>query len=175
MEEDAETRFKALLQPIRDLASNWEVDVAETLENYLEDLEHVRLSLDGKTDLNFAEAALLIQGSTAIYSKKVEYLHQLVLQALELITTQRKNADASKAGDEQGNNANGKAQVGKKASAAISIMDDERFLFGADPSFLLLDDVVEQGANIDLAGSQQDVRSQLEKRRSSVSNSHTCT
>jgi condensin-2 complex subunit H2 len=34
-------------------------------------------------------AALLIQGSACIYSKKVEYLHTLVYQALEFIADRR--------------------------------------------------------------------------------------
>lgn len=34
-------------------------------------------------------AALVIQGSACIYSKKVEYLHKLVYQALEFIAEKR--------------------------------------------------------------------------------------
>ena len=35
-------------------------------------IERIKISFDGgKTSMNFAEAALLIQGSTCIYSKKV--------------------------------------------------------------------------------------------------------
>lgn len=42
------------------------------LEEYLEDLAGVTLSLDGGvTSMNFAEAAMLIQGSVTVYSKKV--------------------------------------------------------------------------------------------------------
>ncbi|CAJ1054431.1 condensin-2 complex subunit H2 [Xyrichtys novacula] len=44
----------------------------------------------GKTRLNFAEAALLIQGSTCIYSKKVELLHNLVYQMLEYVNDRNK-------------------------------------------------------------------------------------
>jgi condensin-2 complex subunit H2 len=54
----------------RDLALNWNVDIAQDLENYLTDLEMVHISFDGgETTMNFAEAALLIQGSVAIISK----------------------------------------------------------------------------------------------------------
>merc|ERR1719502_2512181 len=42
--------------------------------------------------LNFKEAALLIQGSTAIYSRKVEQLHQLVYQALEMLTARTESS-----------------------------------------------------------------------------------
>lgn len=36
--------------------------------------------------LNFAEAALVIQNTSAIYSRKVEYLYALVFQVLEYIS-----------------------------------------------------------------------------------------
>lgn len=46
----------------RDLAKNWDVDIASSLEDYLEDLEDITITLDGGgTKVNFAEAALLIQ------------------------------------------------------------------------------------------------------------------
>ncbi|KQK85361.1 hypothetical protein AAES_40738 [Amazona aestiva] len=68
---EAESRFVHLLQPIRDLTKNWEVDVAAQLSEYLEELEHVCISFDnGKTTMNFTEAALLIQGSACVYSRK---------------------------------------------------------------------------------------------------------
>lgn len=34
-------------------------------------------------------AALLVQGSAHVYSKKVEYLHQLVYQALDVIADRK--------------------------------------------------------------------------------------
>lgn len=101
--ESTESRFAHLLQPIRDLTKNWDIDVASELNDYLEEVNvskaapnlflradgpaeclHVLsvclcLQLDemcitfdgGNIKLNFAEAALLIQGSACIYSKKV--------------------------------------------------------------------------------------------------------
>lgn len=36
--EDKESRYAHLLQPIRDLAKNWEVDVAKQLEEYLDEV-----------------------------------------------------------------------------------------------------------------------------------------
>ena len=78
------------LQPIKDLAINWDIDIASSLEEYLEELESIQsANLNKKDSLNFAEAAILIQGSTAVYSRKVEYLHTLVLQALDLIKQQK--------------------------------------------------------------------------------------
>ncbi|KAH0617238.1 hypothetical protein JD844_029106 [Phrynosoma platyrhinos] len=89
--EDVETRFMHFLQPIRDLTKNWEVDVASQLGEYLEELEQICISFDGgKTTMNFIEAALLIQGSACIYSKKVEYLYSLVYQALDFISNKKR-------------------------------------------------------------------------------------
>jgi hypothetical protein len=106
--ESSAARFSGLINPIRDLALNWDVDIAHTLEDYLDELELLRLPAhllservsDGVTEggeglqgLNFAEAALLIQGSTCVYSKKVEHLHNLVFQALELISASKEGAE----------------------------------------------------------------------------------
>ncbi|KAM4670892.1 condensin-2 complex subunit H2 isoform 2-T2 [Amazona ochrocephala] len=112
---EVESRFVHLLQPIRDLTKNWEVDVAAQLSEYLEEvrmggsrrwppqpppphshpsrsrqLEHVCISFDnGKTTMNFTEAALLIQGSACVYSRKVEYLYSLVYQTLDYISNKK--------------------------------------------------------------------------------------
>jgi condensin-2 complex subunit H2 len=81
-----DSRFAYLLQPIRDLAENWSIDIAKELALYLGELEQITFSFDGgHTSLNFTEAALLIQGSTCIYSKKVEYLYNLVLRTLDQV------------------------------------------------------------------------------------------
>lgn len=134
-----DNRFKSLIQPIKDLAANWDIDIAESLEEYLEELEGLRISLDeGQSTLNFAEAALVIQGSAAVYSKKVEYLYQLVIQSIEFITKKKSNV-LSKANKNDDNNNNNN-----------SVLEDEILLFGSDPSFLLLDHVIEEGKNIDM-------------------------
>jgi hypothetical protein len=133
---DEERRFAALLKPIRDLTENWDVDIAHLLEDYLEELEELRLPssltslslvssslpntsettrLEGQHSLNFAEAALLIQGSTAIYSKKVEYLHHLVFQALELITMTKGNKENGRGLNE------GEGEKGKKVGNKMSL------------------------------------------------------
>ena len=79
------------------------------LQEYLAELETIAVSFDnGRTVLNFAEgarctthscacsfveptaaAALLIQGSACVHSKKVEYLHSLVDHTLEIIIKQK--------------------------------------------------------------------------------------
>lgn len=102
--ESTESRFAHLLQPIRELTKNWEIDVASELNDYLEELEDMCIMFDGgKTRLNFAEAALLIQGSTCIYSKKVELLHSLVYQTLEYINDKNKKKSKEAAASQEDN------------------------------------------------------------------------
>jgi hypothetical protein len=91
-EEDRRNRFGHLLKPIRDLAENFNIDLANELEDYLDDLESITISFsdeEGIKKLNFAEAALLIRGSSLIYSKKVDYLYDLVFKVLDSVTAQR--------------------------------------------------------------------------------------
>lgn len=54
-------------------------------------LQRVRVSGHNDTVLHFENptAALLIQGSACVYSKKVEYLHSLVFRALEFLNQKR--------------------------------------------------------------------------------------
>ncbi|XP_070785010.1 condensin-2 complex subunit H2 [Enoplosus armatus] len=100
--ESTESRFAHLLQPIRELTKNWEIDVASELNDYLEELDDMCITFDGgNTRLNFAEAALLIQGSACIYSKKVELLHNLVYQTLEYINDRNKKRNKQTAASEE--------------------------------------------------------------------------
>ncbi|OMO53612.1 Non-SMC condensin II complex, subunit H2-like protein [Corchorus capsularis] len=79
-----------LVQPERDLGANWEVDLAKKLEDYLLKICSGEItgsqSDEGHSSVNFAEAALLLQGSVQVYSRKVEYLYNLVLHALEYLS-----------------------------------------------------------------------------------------
>lgn len=148
-------RFKDLLDPIRDLAANWDVDIADSLDVYLDELESLQLSFaGGDTNLNFAEAALLIQGSTSIYSRKVEYLYKLVMQSLEFISNQKSKENGT-SGKNKGNNTNN------------SMIDEERLLFGNDPSYLLLDNDIDIAENIDLPNHDETQNQQIGARRNS--------
>lgn len=91
MAAEPTSRFAHLLQPIRDLSKVWKIEIADELEKYIDEVAQLLLlnPEDGITQLNFAEAALLIQGSTAIYSRKVELLYQLVYQALDLLAVNK--------------------------------------------------------------------------------------
>jgi condensin-2 complex subunit H2 len=162
-----ENRFAYLLQPIRDLASNWDVDIAAELEEYLEELEALTFTIkggggeggeaaeeaaaaaaeaptqtqtqadetNGRLPLNFAEAALLIQGTTCVYSKKVEYLYNLVYQALETIHCKRQREKA--------------AAAAAAARAANGESDDGEPEDG-DEDFLHMGEGMEQADDIDM-------------------------
>lgn len=131
-------RFAHLLQPIRDLTKNWEVDVAAQLGEYLEELDQICISFDeGKTTMNFIEAALLIQGSACVYSKKVEYLYSLVYQALDFISGKRRAKQLSLVQEDGSNRA--------VNSGTPCETEDE---------FLSLDDFPDSRANVDLKNDQ---------------------
>ncbi|XP_077025413.1 condensin-2 complex subunit H2 isoform X2 [Tamandua tetradactyla] len=132
--EDVEARFAHLLQPIRDLTKNWEVDVAAQLGEYLEELDQICISFDeGKTTMNFTAAALLIQGSACVYSKKVEYLYSLVYQALDFISGKKRAKQLSSVQED--------GTKGDISSRGPRELEDE---------FLSLEDFPDSRANVDL-------------------------
>ncbi|CAN1187152.1 Condensin-2 complex subunit H2 [Linum perenne] len=85
------------VQAERDLEANWDVDLARKLEDYL--LKICSGEISGTEDdaahisINFAEAALLLQGSVQVYSRKVEYLYNLVLHALDFLSEKRQQGE----------------------------------------------------------------------------------
>ncbi|KAJ0398012.1 hypothetical protein ATCC90586_004704 [Pythium insidiosum] len=106
------SRFQHLLQPIRDLGKNWNIDLAQELEEYLEELESLTIAFDADAMsaaassapampqlMNFAEAALLIQGTSMIYSRKVEYLYALVFQTLAHLSKQQDDGRGRQPGE----------------------------------------------------------------------------
>ncbi|KAK4755549.1 hypothetical protein SAY87_009306 [Trapa incisa] len=85
-----------LVHAERDPESNWSVDLNRLLEEYLAKIcagEIPSEEDDRRIRVNFAEAALLLQGSVQVYSRKVEYLYSLVLHALEFISQQRQQEE----------------------------------------------------------------------------------
>ncbi|CAH8354357.1 unnamed protein product [Eruca vesicaria subsp. sativa] len=83
------------VQPERDLVANWEVDLSEKLEEYLLKICSGEITgTEEDSPVNFAEAALLLQGSVQVYSKKVEYLYNLVLRTLEFLSNQREQEES---------------------------------------------------------------------------------
>lgn len=98
-----------------------------SLEEYLQELtglsgSQLQLEKSGDTIPNFAHAALILQNSSHVYSRKVEYLHGLVYKALyEFFQTST-------------------AKESRRKSADASI--DDFYEFDPNEDFLLLDDVV---------------------------------
>ena len=71
--------LKELLNPVKDLAKNWNVNITMELEKFMSDVHH-----DSDYN-NFVEAALVIQGSAGVWEKKVEYLYKMVVNSLDMI------------------------------------------------------------------------------------------
>lgn len=118
-----------MLNPIRDIAASWGIDVAKELSDYAEslgiDINKTSISTDNPDTLvvpiDFAEAALLVQGSTSIYSRKVEHLYSLVYIAVTAMNQMcRKNKAAGDKADENGGS-------DPDADALLNI-DEEDFL-----------------------------------------------
>jgi len=127
----------------------------ESLEEYLHELVGVlSLETDGAEKLNFAQAALVLQNSSHIYSRKVEYLYSLVYKALEEL-----------------------GQGPKKSSKKNKDADIDDFCnFDIQQEFLLLDDVLPMDSTddcrqINLSASQTTGgrRSSITKTRLSMS------
>ena len=112
-------RFAELLKPIKDLTVNWSVPLAKYLEDYYEELHELQISLDGhEAKVNFAEAALFLQGTASVYSKKVEFLWQNVLQMLDLLASKKALEEAENEEDGEG---------GQKKRSKKSYFDGSHF------------------------------------------------
>ncbi|KAF9673268.1 hypothetical protein SADUNF_Sadunf10G0006600 [Salix dunnii] len=84
------------VQAERDLEANWEVDLSKKLEDYLLKICSGEIAgSEEDSNINFAEAALLLQGSVQVYSRKVEYLYNLVLHALDFLSQKRQQQEHS--------------------------------------------------------------------------------
>lgn len=122
-------RFAALLNPIRDIAASWGIDVAKELSEYAEslgiDINQTSITNENAESLSvpvdFTEAALLVQGSTTIYSRKVEHLYSLVYVAVSTMNQMRgKGKGGANGGEDSG---------GTDADAdALLNIDEEDFL-----------------------------------------------
>jgi len=121
------------------LAQNWDVDLSSCLNDYLNELNQLGhapqpgtvpgLSQSGDgAPPNFAHAALLLQNSSCVYGRKVEYLHSLVYTVLnDLMNSTAANANAK--------------EKRKSRAGGDGVLDE---LNAADPDcmFLPLDDVL---------------------------------
>lgn len=122
------SRFSVLLNPIRDISESWCIDVAKVLSEYAEtlgiDLNQSGGDNDGDSTfpvlVDFAEAALLVQGSTSIYSRKVEHLYGLVFTAVSAMNRMSGNGQGSRDCDRE-------AMV--KSASADDIFDVDKLDF----------------------------------------------
>ena len=126
-------------------------------------------SLSSETP-NFAQAALLLQNSSNVYSRKVEYLYGLVYKALDEFFR-----------DNNSNNNNNSNQNNRRKSADASI--DEFQNFDPHTEFLLLDDILpedhankinlapdidDEDGNIDLSQTPNQSQQSVNKTRLSL-------
>lgn len=144
-----ESKWAHLLKPIRDLTDNFSIDIAHELAEYLEQLEHTNFAIEGAgPPVDFAEAALLIQGSACIYSKKVEHLYNLVYQALDAVRHKRKAAGNEAGGGEDcGTQPTGR---GRSRAAAPEEPEDSNNL---EACFWDVETHLKPGEDIDLVSS----------------------
>ncbi|PIA44329.1 hypothetical protein AQUCO_01700137v1 [Aquilegia coerulea] len=145
MNKDGEEPRFHILQPLRDPESNWAVDVAKNLEEYLAKIcsGEVIGDDDSHLSINFAEAALMLQGSVQVYSRKVEYLYTLVLHAIEFLAQKRQPDHTEKTSDQP------------EGSDSNAVVDDE------NEPFLGLDDVPVEAKNCLDDGHNKDDASNL--------------
>ena len=64
-----------------------QVPLAELLSGYIDDIQHLTITFDGgQSSINFAQAALVLQGTVSVYSKKIEFLWKLVGEMLDMLS-----------------------------------------------------------------------------------------
>ena len=100
---------------------------------------------------NFTHAALLLQNSSSVYSRKVEYLYRLVYESLDKLiletALQKGNKSKQRGGGKDSNGSSSKKR--KSRDKDISAFEE----FDPEMAFLLLDDVLpidEDGGKITL-------------------------
>lgn len=127
---------------------------------------------DGARKLNFAEAALVIQGSAHVYSKKVEFLYGLVYRALDELRNRKRKDRRVSTGPSRWSlgestapqpfllspllQAEEAAAGGARPGAAAAGDEEEDAIWDDEDHFLSLDDVLEEGKDIDLPEGVED-------------------
>eukprot|EP00055_Hartaetosiga_balthica_P011821 m.55270 g.55270 ORF g.55270 m.55270 type:complete len:731 (+) comp7746_c0_seq2:246-2438(+) len=142
-------RFSSLLKPIRDLAHNWDIDVARELEEYITEIDALEYQFQGSSGaLNFAEAALLIQGSACVYSRKVEYLYKLVYDTLDMLAAKRQRMASSIADNGEDADAVDLLAVGEMKAEEEFLSLDDIPVCEDDGKLMLRDSHARASANI---------------------------
>ena len=68
----------------------WIDDTCDIYMSFTKQIDKIEITFDGgSSKMNFAEAAMLIQGSACVYSKKVEHLYSMVFQVLDLFASKK--------------------------------------------------------------------------------------
>lgn len=124
-----------------------------SLEEYLQDLvgnltEEERRNLPKHAEsLNFSQAALVLQSSSNVYSRKVEYLYNLVIQVHDELIQSSGSGNAGTAN-------------GSSRKASVDAQIEEFNSYDPHSEFLLLDDclpVAENGKKINLQETKDDM------------------
>ncbi|ETV92416.1 hypothetical protein, variant 1 [Aphanomyces invadans] len=110
-----------LLDPLRELSI--ELDLAGELEEYLQ-----AINVDESVLVNFAQAALLVQQSSALYSKKVEHLYTLVLETLAHLQSTDVREQGPPTGGKQTASKKLKTNDGRAPATAHGASDSSRAL-----------------------------------------------
>jgi condensin-2 complex subunit H2 len=152
-------KYKGLIQPLRELAQSFDVDISEGLCEYLEALEQLDL-----VETNFAEAALVIQGSAVAFGKKVDFLHQLVFETLEFLVS---TSGSTKERDSTARESTASASTGRTK-------EDDCTDFHSFESSILLDELVstryfKNPSNVYLPRQTRKAASAPDRRRTSLS------
>mmetsp|Transcript_16838 Transcript_16838/g.28504 ORF Transcript_16838/g.28504 Transcript_16838/m.28504 type:complete len:787 (-) Transcript_16838:1067-3427(-) len=117
------------IQPLRDLARNFDIDIEPYLQEYLQHTNDFPDASSNDVKSNFSQAALKIQNSAAIYNRKVDFLHQVVYEVFNDFIQAQLHSSKKKKRKSKGN---GGGDV-----------DIETFHeYDPDLQFLLLDDVL---------------------------------
>ena len=78
-------------------------------------MSQMTISLDGgHTNVNFAQAALVLQGTTSVWSKKVDFLWKFLEQTLELLRNKERE------GGNEGDGESSGAKTGRKRQGDLT-------------------------------------------------------
>lgn len=132
-EEESTKQPSIDIQPLRDLARNFDIDIEPYLQEYLQQTtDFLNNNTDGNdVKSNFSQAALKIQNSAAIYNRKVDFLHQVVYEVFhDFIQAQLMHSSKKK------------KRKSSRGSGGGDVDIETFHEYDPDLQFLLLDDVL---------------------------------
>lgn len=116
--------YERLSKPLKELAQNWEINISDELEEYVNILSDL-MDTQSK-DLNYAQIAMIVYGSTNVYARKVDYLQDLAYKFLNDLFEGNISLDKT-----------GKTYNKRKKTKAVEQFEE------TVNQFLKLDDVIE--------------------------------